>query len=230
MGKEHLSARDTAPGSKPAIKTKPVKFQNLKHPILQMQQIIGNQALAQMLRANNIQAKLTVGQPNDTYEQEADHVADQVMRMPAPEIQRQQPEEEELQTSPLAGTITPLIQRQSPQEEEELKEPLQAKGASETAPTVDSSLETNINNLRGGGRPLPETVRNYFEPRFGYDFSQVRVHTDSGAVESAQAVNARAFTLGKDMVFGAGQYAPEHEEGKKLIAHELTHVIQQNGK
>ena len=252
MSMEHLTSEHaTAVQSKPAVKSKPVKSRSAEHPLVQMQQFIGNQAMVQMLRAKAIQAKLTVGQPDDTYEQEADQAADQVMRMPDPGIQRQSPEEDEtmqaspmeggpafliqrqspeeeeqLQTSPLAQTITPLIQRQSPEEDESL----QAKSAaSEMTPTVDAALEGNINNLRGGGQPLPESVRNYFEPRFGYDFSQVRVHTDSTAADSAQAVNAKAFTLGQDIVFNSGQYAPEHDDGKRLIAHELTHVVQQNG-
>lgn len=224
MGIEPLHASEQLSVSKPTPQKK--SSGQKPHPVLQMQQMIGNHTLLQMLRSTTIQAKLTVGQPNDVYEQEADRVADQVMRMPDPEIQCQIPEEEEkLQTSPLAGMITPVIQRQSPEEEEKL----QTKAASGMTPTVDANLEGNINNLRGAGQPLPESVRNYFEPRFGYDFSQVRVHTDSRAADSAQAVNAKAFTLGQDMVFNNGQYAPEHEEGKRLIAHELTHVVQQNG-
>ena len=78
-----------------------------------------------------------------------------------------------------------------------------------------------------GGQPLPKSVQNFFEPRFGYDFSQVRVHTDTRAAKSAQAVNARAYTTGRDIVFGAGQYKPQNSEGKWLLAHELAHIMQQ---
>jgi hypothetical protein len=74
---------------------------------------------------------------------------------------------------------------------------------------------------------LPGNVHSYFEPRFGRDFSPVRLHTDVGAAEAARAVNARAFTLGRDIVFGTGQYAPETDAGRRLLAHELTHVLQQ---
>jgi hypothetical protein len=73
---------------------------------------------------------------------------------------------------------------------------------------------------------LPDAVRSFFEPRFGQDFSKVRVHTDSRAARSARDLNARAFTLGRDIVMGAGQYSPGTSEGKRLLAHELTHVIQ----
>ena len=82
----------------------------------------------------------------------------------------------------------------------------------------------------GGRRPLAESKRAYFEPRFGRDFSQVRVHTDTRTAESAWAVNARAFTVGRDVVFRAGKYVPGKSEGRRLMAHELTHVMQQSGK
>src|SRR5207253_648342 len=73
------------------------------------------------------------------------------------------------------------------------------------------------------------STRSFMEPRFGHDFSQVRVHTDERAAESARSVNALAYTAGQDVVFGGGQYEPGTNEGKKLLAHELTHVVQQHG-
>lgn len=207
-----------------------------------------------------LQPKLKIGAPNDKYEQEADRVADQVMRMPEPQVQRQvEPEEEEeetLQTKPLAEQITPLIQRQTePREEneeetlqaksltkpimplvqrqtepmkEEEEESLQTKTSSDQSPTISSSLHNRITALRGGGQPLPQSERAFFEPRFGADFSQVRVHTDSQANEMASTVNARAFTVRREVVFGAGQYQPSTSDGRRLLAHELTHVVQQN--
>jgi hypothetical protein len=81
--------------------------------------------------------------------------------------------------------------------------------------------------LRSPGKPLNADTRAYMEERFGHDFSQVRVHTDARAAESALAVDAMAYTVGWDMVFAAGQFAPDSHEGRKLIAHELTHVVQQ---
>lgn len=191
------------------------------------------------------QAKLTIGQPNDQYEQEADRVAEQVMRMSEPKIQRvcpecedelqrqlmeeEEEEEETLQTKPLAEQITPLVQRQAePMEEEEEEETLQTKTASGKLPTVSSSLQNRITALRGSGQPLPQSERAFFEPLFGTDFSQVRVHADSQAAETARTVNARAFTLGRDIVFDAGQYQPSVSEGRRLLAHELAHVVQQS--
>jgi len=83
--------------------------------------------------------------------------------------------------------------------------------------------------LNSPGRPLDAAARAFLEPRFGRDFSGVWVHTDARAAESARAVNALAYTVGRDVVFGAGQYAPSSVEGQRLITHELTHVAQQNG-
>jgi len=145
------------------------------------------------------------------------------MRMPEPQVQRQvEPEEEEemLQTKPLVDHITPVVQRQVEEEEEE--EMLQAKNREDATPEVTYDLESQINAIKGVGRSLAESERAYFEPRFGADFSQVRVHTDT------RAVNALAYTVGRDIVFGAGQYAPTTPTGKKLLAHELTHVLQQS--
>jgi len=88
-------------------------------------------------------------------------------------------------------------------------------------------IEESVRAMRGGGQPLPEQLRASIEPQFGYDFSQVRVHTDSRAAESAKLVNALAFTTGKDIIFAAGQYSPQSISGRRLIAHELTHVVQQ---
>jgi len=198
--------------------------------ILFLQRTVGNQAVQRLLRSGGaLQAKLKIGQPGDKYELEADRVADEVMRMPEPEMQRQVEEEEEeiLQTKPLVDQITPLVQRQVEEEEEE--EMLQAKSREDATSEVTNDLESQINAIKGSGRPLAESERAYFEPRFGADFSRVRVHTDTRAADSARALNARAFTVGQDMVFGAGQYAPGTSEGRRLMAHELTHVVQQNG-
>jgi len=84
--------------------------------------------------------------------------------------------------------------------------------------------------IRAAGQPLDAETRSFFEPRFRYDFSQVRVHTGSKASDSARAVHAHAYTIGRNIVFGDGQHAPETAAGKKLLSHELTHVIQQDAK
>jgi hypothetical protein len=183
-----------------------------------------------ILRSTGTQAKLTVGQPNDKYEQEANRVADQVMAMPDPRLQRQpegEEEEETLQTKQLTDQITPLVQRQEESPEEEEEEILQAKEVPGQTPEVTPGLESSINSLKGGGQPLDPATRTFFEPRFGHDFGHVQVHTDSAAANTAKAINARAFTLGNHVVMGSGEYQPTSQSGQRILGHELTHVIQQ---
>jgi len=96
------------------------------------------------------------------------------------------------------------------------------------APTNDVP-PTVHEGLHSPGQPLDTETRAFMEPRFGHDFSRVRVHTDARAAESARAVNALAYTLGQDVVFGMAQYRPRTGEGLRLLAHELVHVVQQSG-
>jgi hypothetical protein len=175
-----------------------------------------------------VQAKLTVSQPNDPYEQEADRVADQVMSMQEPRLQRACPscEDETLQKRPLAEQITPLVQRQEEPEEEE--EPVQAKWEGDNSSRRNPDLDAQIQSLRSGGAPLPSSTRNFFEQRFGNDFGDVRVHSSLQASEAAKSVRAQAFTVGRDIVFSPGKYDPETNSGKNLLAHERTHVVQQH--
>lgn len=197
-----------------------------------------------------IQTKLTLGLPGDKYEQEADSVAEQVMRIPdsatRQPVQREvvPEDEEEVQTKSLASSITPLVQREAMPEEEESvqakslgnmlqreaiaeeEEPIQAK----QTPTADTqqpaqSLESRLNNSKSGGSPLSDEVRSFMEPRFGFNFSQVRVHTDSEAVQMNRELNAQAFTQGNHIYFGEGK-SPAKDN---LTAHEMTHVLQQTG-
>lgn len=101
---------------------------------------------------------------------------------------------------------------------------LQRKPADQAAVPVPPIVNEVLNSP---GRPLDSDTRSYMEPRFGHHFDHVRVHTDARAAGSARAVNALAYTVGSDVVFGAGQYAPSTDAGRRLIAHELTHTIQQ---
>jgi hypothetical protein len=197
--------------------------------VLYLQRTIGNQAVQRLIKSGTLQAKLKIGQPGDKYEQEADRVVDALMQMPEPGVQRQEePEEEEetLLAKSLAEEITPLVQRQVEPEEED--EELQAKATSGRFSEVNSNLESHIQYFKGGGQALSENDRAFFEPRFGRDFSQVRLHTDTQAAESTRRVNAQAFTMGQEVVFGAGQYAQGTSQGRRLMAHELTHVVQQS--
>jgi len=187
--------------------------------------------IRQILGRPTLQGKLTVSAPNDAHEKEADRVADAVVRTPDEALSRQPLEEEEelLQTMPGDGeAFCPDLQRQVEQEEEE-EELLQPKRAGDEALEVTADLEPEISFLRGEGQPLSEKSRAFFEPRMGLDLSHVKVHTGALAADLARRINARAFTLGDDIYFGAGQFDPGSLEGKKLMAHELTHVVQQNG-
>ena len=119
-----------------------------------------------------------------------------------------------------------MIQHESNGEEEEGVPP-QIKDTPGRTPPVTADVQARVLSLRSGGQHLPGATRAFFESRFNYNFSHVRVHTGAQAAEAARAMNARAFTIGRDMVFGSGQYAPESNEGQQLLAHELTHVVQQ---
>ncbi|SFQ47501.1 eCIS core domain-containing protein [Parafilimonas terrae] len=107
---------------------------------------------------------------------------------------------------------------------------LHFKKAGDGSASIEVSEETeNYINTLSGGEPLSKQEKNFFEPRIDSDFSDVRIHTDRSANQSAKNLNALAYTQGNNIVFGSGQYKPDTDDGKKLLAHELTHVVQQNG-
>lgn len=172
-----------------------------------------------------VQAKLTIGQPGDKYEQEADQMAAKVMRMPEPEMAK--PDNQVgAGLVPAQLQEKPSIQREvMPEEEKEealqAKPQVQAKGGT---PTVPENFEGQLASHRGGGQPLSDETRAFMEPRFGMDFSDVRVHETP---DLTNAIQAQAFTHGQDIYFNSGKYNPGSSGGKELLAHELTHVVQQ---
>jgi hypothetical protein len=195
-----------------------------EHPILHLQRAAGNQAMMRMMRTQSgaatgehgasaasmpsvppvmLQRKLAIHEPGDSYEQEADRAAEHVMRMPSP-----------VAAGSAVSSSVPIAQ-------------LKAAGPSGAGGGEAPSIVHEV--LRSPGQPLDGATRSFMEPRFGHDFSNVRVHTDAKAAESASAVQARAYTVGKDVVFGAGEFAPRSHEGQRLLGHELAHVVQQNG-
>ena len=195
----------------------PGSFIAAQPQLARLHRTYGNQAVLRMLSrsAPSIQTKLTVNKPGDEYEQEADRVADHVMRMAdAPIMQKKCSacEAEKLQTKCAAC------------EEGEKKE-IRRK---ETAASAEGAPPIVHDVLRSPGRPLDPAARAFMEPRFGVDFSQVRVHDDRPASESARSVNALAYTVGADIVFRVGQYAPQTIAGRYLLSHELAHVVQQS--
>jgi hypothetical protein len=186
-----------------------------------------------------VQAKLEVGAPDDEYERQADRVADQVMRMPAGGPPGPPPEDEE---DLIQGQATPsigLLRRQPATLEEEQVLPgcgcvrRQGDGPSGGSPDKGSSVgpgtESRIESLRGRGEPLDAATRTDFEARFGRDFSRVQVHTGPDAGQLTRDLHARAFTSKEDIYFAPGRYEPHTAQGQRLLAHELTHTIQQHG-
>jgi hypothetical protein len=147
--------------------------------------------------AGTLQPRLAVSEPDDAFEQEADRVADAVMRTPDAELSRDRPK--------VGSETTIEFQRK--------------EGGALASPADLGSL--------GSGVPLPRSDRDFFEPRFGRAFPHVRIHTGDKASEAAQAISARAFTFGNSIVMGEDAYAPGTHAGRALLAHELTHVAQQ---
>jgi hypothetical protein len=177
--------------------------------ILHLQRTAGNKAVEKLMRSGALQAKLRVSQPGDIYEQEADRVAEQVMRMPVPGLQRK-----------------------CAKCNEDEKGILHFKGLSHE---VHSDQNRNVPSiipeiLHSQGEPLNRDTRTFMEERFGYDLSQVRVHYGVAAARSARELNAQAYTVGHDIVFGEGHFTPDTHQGRLLLAHELTHSLQQTGK
>lgn len=162
-----------------------------------------------------IQPKLKVGATNDKYEQEADRVAEHVVNGGG--------------TSSIASNAgQPAIQRMcSNCAEEEDENPVQRKSASEGNTAMPSATESYIQSLGTGGAPLSQSEANYFEPRFGQSFSHIRIHNDAAADRAAKSINARAFTVGNNIAFANGEHDSTSVSGRKLMAHELTHTVQQ---
>ena len=161
------------------------------------------------------QPKLTVNQPDDVYEQEADAVADQIMRMAVPETDR----------TPFFAPKPAVIQRKCDACEEE--EHAHRKEINSRMPNAEPGFERYAAGLTGRGNPLSAQERHFFEPRFQRDLSDVRIHTGSEAAQSAQQINALAYTVGNNIVFNDGQYQAHSDQGRRLMAHELVHTIQQ---
>jgi len=158
-----------------------------------------------------IQCKLSIGSPEDPLEDEADAIADKVMRMPEQSFVQRKcahcEEEEKAQRKPLA----PFIQKKS----------------ATSNHIASDTISSQIHATKGKGSSIPETTKSFMESRFGTDFSTVNIHTGSYASKLSAQLNAQAFTVGSDIYFSEGKYSPESDAGKHLLAHELTHTLQQ---
>jgi hypothetical protein len=195
----------------------PVPVNAAPHPMRRMgelQRAIGNRAVGRLLHR-----KLVVNAPGDAYEQQADRVAAAVMRMPA-------------DASPVRASAAPAgLQRScacgGTCDECRKDQALQRKEAIGVARGGAAAPPIVYDVLRAPGAPLDTGTRAFMEPRFGRSFADVRIHADARAAESACAVNARAYTVGQNIVFAAGQYTPHSDSGRRLLAHELAHTAQQ---
>lgn len=155
-----------------------------------------------------VQPKLELTTPGDSYEREADRMADFVMRKAYSGLPTEMPS--------TSSILPPMISRRA--------------SSSTSGVAVDKATESGIHASRGGGQPMPTALRSQMESGFEADFSGVRLHTGSAAEAMSNDLSAKAFTYGNDIYFNRGQYSPDTTAGQHLIAHELTHVVQQSGK
>lgn len=181
----------------------PVRPHHRIDPLPNLQRTIGNQAVQQF-----IQRKRTIDTPGDRYEQEADQVADEVMRKSG--------------SACPCGASCPKC-KQDGSGQVQMKRVHEHDAGNRTAPPVVDEV------ISSSGQPLDVSTRQFMETRFGYDFSGVRVHADAKASDSARQIEALAYTAGRDIVFAAGRYEPATAAGRHLLAHELAHVVQQSG-
>jgi hypothetical protein len=181
--------------------------------VFRLQQQAGNQAVQAFLSGRVIQARLAISNPGNSEEREADHLAHTIMRAHA--------------GFPVSAPCS-CAEGGEMCEECQQRQALPAIHRRATAPAAPDQVPGIVSEvLRYPGVPLDSATRAFLEPRFGFDFSHVRIHTGPEAAESARSIGALAFTLGNDLVFGNGQYAPETTAGRTLLAHELVHVRQQ---
>ena len=218
-----------------------------QHQIYNLRQRMGNQGTHRFLESCGIQTKFKIGQPNDSYEQEANRVADQIMRIQVdPTLKEdgaplnvQAKLKKTVPVQPLPGeilshnkeTFSDSFQWKISHRKNQSHEPstrIDRKRILGIPSIAPESFQQNLSQIKYGGHKLPTTTRTFFENRFGSNFSSVRVHTNGAAARNADNLGARAFTMGKHIVFGRSEYAPATKKGKHLLAHELTHVIQQH--
>jgi len=201
-----------APRTKIASQNVPARALKPQHMFSRPGVGISNQAMLRLASQRRLHPKLAIGQVDDPLEHEADRIADRVMRMPDPDLS--------------IAVAPPQLSRKCAacEESDELRrKPVVGRGD-----TVSGEAPGIVHEaLQAPGQPLDAAARAYFELRFGRDFSEVRVHADAKAAEAAMAVNALAYTVGTDVVFAAGRYSPGSGEGRRLLAHELSHVAQQ---
>jgi Domain of unknown function (DUF4157)/Protein-glutamine gamma-glutamyltransferase len=225
------------------------------HPLLRLQRAVGNRTVQRLLRAP-VPGAMRIGPEDDEHEREADLAAERVMGMDVPttasepdlEASSGELDEEEAgdeEGGGGEGEIAPDTDTEGPGSNVTVSPvspgPVSVTGVRRKALDLSDATVSTVGGgepaarfigaLGGGdglGRELPADARAYFEPRFGYSFDGVRLHSDDGAAAAARSLNARAFTIGRDIAFGAGELRTDTHDGRRLLAHELAHVVQQH--
>lgn len=220
--------RNTPDKAKPASKAKPAGGQAAKPATANLKPEEGKQKVA---RPAYMQPKLAVSKPGDKHEQEADRVADEVSRMPrgkGTDAQAESVKSESKRDAP--QSVQTQISRVSGDEEKAAERTTDNHGDADAGePQLSEDAERKVESLRGQGQRLPTDLRQEMEGKLNADLGKVRVHTGPDADALCKQINARAFTVSNDVFFASGEYAPESGKGHKLLAHELTHVVQQSG-
>src|SRR5450432_2240770 len=278
-----MKTAEAKPAAKQAAKTDQPFFSKGGHGMLSADRVNENGSFISAKRnpffTNNkpIQAKLTIGSPNDKYEKEADHVADKVVQRLAknetapaqintgiqakavqpkavspvaavtPMVQAKcagceqdeklQKKEEEKETETMHGRLQkkPIFESNARAEDQvqrkcaacEEGEHVQKQEGSSSVQSATPSVESGLSASKGSGNPLPEGTRSQMESSIGADFSGVRIHNNNAAAQLSDNLGAQAFTHGNDIYFNSGKYDTGSSEGKHLLAHELTHTVQQ---
>ncbi|MDH3657579.1 MAG: DUF4157 domain-containing protein [Nitrosopumilus sp.] len=169
-----------------------------------------------------IQPKLKISKPNDPYEREADRIAEKIVNMPLSDSK-------DISSQKDQDTLNRKCTK-CEMEEEELSIHRKIQSSSSVYLEPPNEIVQKIDPIKmSQGSSLDSSTRGFMEPRFGFDFGRVRIHTDSNAVKANASIHARAFTMGNDIYFNDGGYDPKTTQGRKLLAHELTHVVQQTG-
>jgi outer membrane protein OmpA-like peptidoglycan-associated protein len=217
----------------PRVTAKAPEREAAVHPLGAMHRAIGNQAVLRNLSVSRpaLQTKLAINAPGDRYEQEADRVSEQVTRMPEPDLAATSGMSSAVHSVQRAcscgGSCDSCQTEQSGVEHERLQMKTAGGGGLGQAgpsPTVaPPSVQGVVNSP---GQPLDAATRAFMEPRFGHDFSRVRIHTGGSADLSARSINALAYTVGSDIAFASGRFSPGSHDGRRLLAHELAHVVQ----
>ena len=208
-----------------------VENNNYNNNLLILQKKCGNQAVQRLIKAGRLQTKLKISHQSDPYEQEADRVAEQVVANNSSfllsRLNRENYGVNDVEINRKCSACS--MKQQNEDEEKDLKisrKSIDKIGNTELSPNRLSLINSVLSDT---GKPLNPSIRQFMEPRFGYDFGNVRIHANDYATSrSAKSLNALAYTIGKDIFFGDKEYQPSSLEGKRLLAHELVHTIQQS--